>query len=321
MSLKEKSITKSGTMLGSGVVIGLCIAKVVNWFTTSSGGQINKTKANANARLHFMSSKEADSKEGKRKIDQEPTFALHQPTLITQWSDPSWKPPQNQPSPYGNDFIDVDPQDSGVYSLLLSGVNPRPIAFVSSINKSGQINLAPYSYFNAVSHSPPMVMISICRNGKDGSKKDTWRNIEETGEFVVNMISEWFLESANYTSGNFPYGEDEFQKVGLTKKKSTKVKPPRVLESAFQMECKLRSTEDIYKNECPSDEESKSGPVAVTVVYGQVVMIHINKNVWDEKTKTVDFLKYKPVGRLGGVAFGHTTKLTIMARPSFTKRS
>lgn len=270
---------------------------------------------NANLRLQFASDPETISQFAKA-----PTFDVHQPLLITQSPNPSWKPGQNQPSPYGNEFIEVDPKKvNGVYSLLISGVSPRPIAFVSSINKSGQVNLSPFSYFNAISHAPPMVMFSVCRN-RDGTKKDTLRNIEETKEFVVNIMSEWFLESANYTCGNFEYTEDEFEKSGLTKQESKNVKPPRVLESAFQMECKLRSFEDIYKNEL-SDEKSDPGKVSTTVVIGKIVKFHINKAIYDEQSGTVDFLKYKPVSRLGNINYGFTQKITLLPRPHLSKKS
>lgn len=314
MTLQSKTIAQSGTLLGTSVVIGLCLAKFIRFSALLSTSKNGKK----DLRLRFASSKLRDEQKTIEQFAKQPPFVSKAP-FVTQSPDATWKPEQNQPSPHSDEFIEVDPKTAGgVYQLLISGVTPRPIAFVSSMNKAGNVNLAPYSYFNAVSHAPPMIMFSVCTN-RDGSYKDTLINIKETGEFTVNIISEWFLESANWTCGNFPYGEDEFEKSGLTKEESTYVKPPRVLESAFQMECKLRNIEEIYKNEQPSDEESKSGKVAVNVVFGQVVMIHVNKNVWDEETKTVDFAKFKPISRLGNINYGHTTKLSVMARPHISK--
>ena len=97
----------------------------------------------------------------------------------------------------------------------------------------------PPADFTVISHDPPCVMFSVCRK-PTGDKKDTWANIEATGEFVVNIINDWFVNAANHTCGNFLADEDEFDLSGLTRVSSTKVKPPRVAESAFHMECKLR---------------------------------------------------------------------------------
>ncbi|CAM9827034.1 unnamed protein product, partial [Ascophyllum nodosum] len=117
-------------------------------------------------------------------------------------------------------------------------VVPRPIGFVSTKAIDGTVNLAPFSFFNAVGHDPPMLVISVCRKGGD-VKKDTLANIEDTGEFVVSIISEWFVEAANHTSGNFPPQVDEMEAAGLTPLKSIIVSPPRVKESAVNMECKV----------------------------------------------------------------------------------
>ena len=109
---------------------------------------------------------------------------------------------------------------------MISGIVPRPIAFVSTLSKENIGNLAPYSYFGVVSHDPPLISVSICTKGEQ-VKKDTLVNIEDTNEFTVNIISDWFTESASHCSGLFEPSIDEFDLSGLTRQPSTKIKPPR----------------------------------------------------------------------------------------------
>jgi len=112
---------------------------------------------------------------------------------------------------------------------MISAYAPRPIAFVSTLSASGEGNLAPFSYSGVFGHDPPVVGFSVCRNrsSPDG-KKDTLANIEATGEFVVCVMSDWFVEAANHCCSSFPRGIDEFDESGLTRKPSLRVKPPRV---------------------------------------------------------------------------------------------
>lgn len=180
---------------------------------------------------------------------------------------PSWKPPDKQPHPFGNAVHkSIDPQQlASSYFLTISAVVPRPVAFVSSRSAAGINNLAPFSYFNAVAHDPPTLCIGICKN-RDGSNKDTLNNIEETGEFVVNIISDWMVESANHTCGAFPPDVDEMTVVGLTPLPSEVVSPPRVAESAVHMECKLAGKHEVVNDK---------GAVTCTVVFGRVVRFHV----------------------------------------------
>lgn len=161
----------------------------------------------------------------------------------------NWKVGSNQSSPYGRNYYSYDPKEllksGSMYSLLISSIVPRPIALVSSQNKNGIQNCAPFSYFNMILHDPPMIVLGLCTQGRKRLKKDTLVNIEETGEFVVNIMSTWFVESANHTSGNFPAEVDEMQVAGLSKVNSVKVSPPRVGESAVQFECMVRELMSI----------------------------------------------------------------------------
>lgn len=130
-------------------------------------------------------------------MTEQPCFDLEKQFHLTQIPHPSWQPgdPQQRPQHDDTDKVALDPDDIGpgnTYKLLIGGVVPRPIAFVSTRSKSGQNNLAPFSFFNVVCNDPPTVAISVAMSG--GRSKDTATNILETGQFVVNIVSEWFAE-------------------------------------------------------------------------------------------------------------------------------
>src|SRR5438876_3063661 len=124
-----------------------------------------------------------------------------------------------------------------VYHLLVDVVTPRPIAWVTSQDPEGRVNLAPFSFFNAFGANPPVVVFSPTLR-RDGSRKDTLRNVEQTGEFVLNAAVEALAEKINLSSKELPYGQSEVELTGLTLKPSLKVKPPRIAETPVNMECK-----------------------------------------------------------------------------------
>jgi len=160
--------------------------------------------------------------------------------------------------------------------------------------------------------------VSICRNARAADeKKDTLANIDATGEFVVCMMSEWFVEAANHTCGNFERGVDEFDQAGLTRMPSSKVRPPRVGESAVHFECKLRHRYEVV---------NASGVVTATVVFGEVVMVHAAKGVYEEAgagegKPTIRFENYAPMARLGGNTYGRVTSTFDLDRPDRSVRS
>ncbi len=126
-----------------------------------------------------------------------------------------------------------------IQRLLQGGVGPRPIALVSTISKNGANNLTPFSFFNVFGANPPVVAFSPSRRGRDGSLKDTYINLIETKECVINSVTYSMVEQISLASTEYEYGIDEFIKTGLTPIDSDIVKPKRVKESPFQMECKL----------------------------------------------------------------------------------
>jgi flavin reductase (DIM6/NTAB) family NADH-FMN oxidoreductase RutF len=199
----------------------------------------------------------------------------------------------------------VDPREAGfqnVYKLLIGAVVPRPIALVSTISREGIPNLAPFSFFTAVSANPPVVCFCPVRRPGSNPYKDTLSNISATREFVVNIVSEEFAEKMNLSSAEFPPEVDEFEASGLTPISSDLVGPPRVAESHVHMECKLSLTIEI--GELPG-----SG----NLVLGEVVRFHVDDQYFDDFR--IDPDKLRPIGRMGGATYTRTTDRFDMVRP------
>lgn len=163
-------------------------------------------------------------------------------------------------------------------------VSPRPIGWISTISQQGVLNLAPYSFFNAVSDRPPMVMFS------SAGRKDSLTNIEATGEFVCSVVSHALRESMNMSSAAVNSGVNEFQLAGLTPAPSVHVKPPRVAESPAALECRL------WKIEPLPTPPGKSEP-ANWLVFGEVIAVYINDHYL--KDGMFDVAKAQPLARLG----------------------
>ncbi len=182
-------------------------------------------------------------------------------------------------------------------------VAPRPIGWISSVSRDGAVNLAPYSFFNAVSDPPPMVVFSgDC--GPDGAHKDSVRNIEETGEFVCNLVTHELVHQMNTSSAGVGPEVDEFDTAGLTKEASLLVAPPRVKEAKAQMECRLTQL-------VPLPERAPG--MRHTLVIGEVVAIHI-----DEAILTDGFVDYRKAGhlaRLGYMDYAYLTDTFSLDRP------
>lgn len=169
-----------------------------------------------------------------------------------------------------------------------SCVVPRPIGWISTLSRSGQANLAPFSQFQNVTFDPPMVMFASNQNSS-GQRKDSVRNAEETGEFVWNMATYDLRDAVNTTAMELPHGDDEFERAGLVKLPSRKVKPARVQGSPIQFEC-------VYLNTVRFPGTPPMG--TVDVVFGRVVAVHIDDAAIDAKGM-VDVLKIKPLARMG----------------------
>ncbi|KAH9925854.1 uncharacterized protein BXZ73DRAFT_49698 [Epithele typhae] len=196
------------------------------------------------------------------------------------------------------------------YQLMISGIVPRPVAFVSSIGEDGVENLAPFSWFNMVTHNPPVISISVASNPttKTGLK-DTAANIKATKGFVVNIISETFVENANFSCIDAPTEVSEWPLTGLTKVPSDVVKPPRVKESAFSMECELFQTVDIIHPETKKH--------TTTLVLGLVKRIHVRNDTLNERGN-VDITKLRPISRNGDISYARVGDSFRIPRPAWS---
>ena len=170
--------------------------------------------------------------------------------------------------------------------LLTDIVIPRPIAWVSTVDEHGIFNLAPFSAYGIVSTRPMVVCFSVGMK-RDGQKKDTLRNIELTGEFVIGVVTKDLAEKMNITSALYPSDVSEFEKAGLTPIRADFVKAPIVAESPVNMECRVIQSIELGK---PSPSYS--------LIIGEVLCVHIRDEFYDSQTKRVSGLK--AIARLGG---------------------
>jgi len=198
----------------------------------------------------------------------------------------------------------IEPESAGflnVYKVMVGAIVPRPIAFVSTVSPDGIYNLAPFSFFTAASINPPVVCFCPLRNAH-GRPKDTLNNIERAGDFVVNIVSEEFVEQMNMTSAEFPPDVDEFQVSGLTPVPSDLVKAPRVKESHVSMECRLFRIFEISNR-----------PSGGSIVTGEIVRLHVDDAYIDNFR--IDPDKLKAVGRMAGGTYVRTADRFDLARP------
>jgi flavin reductase (DIM6/NTAB) family NADH-FMN oxidoreductase RutF len=202
--------------------------------------------------------------------------------------------------------MEITPSDlphQSVYKLMIGSIVPRPIGWVSSLDAEGRLNLAPFSFFNAVCPKPPTVLFCPQIRGSDGHPKDTLRNVRATGEFVINIVSESVAEAMNQTSAEVPYGVDEFTLAGLTPLPSVIVRPPRVGESLVHYECRVTQIVEI------SDQ-----PGGGSIVIGEVLHIHVDDSILIGTDK-IDPRKLQAIGRLAGTTYTRTTDLFDLIRP------
>ena len=166
--------------------------------------------------------------------------------------------------------------------IVKSAVSPRPIAWVSTVDEDGNDNLAPYSSYNYVTTSPPVVVFNASTKA-DGELKDSARNALDTGEFVVNVVTKPVAEQMDRTSENLPRGESEFDLANVERADCTDVEPPRVAEADVNLECTLYDSKSVYGK---------------TMVFGEVVRYHVADRVLTDGE--LDMRKLATVGRLGG---------------------
>lgn len=201
----------------------------------------------------------------------------------------------------------IDPSANNpddIYKLMIGLIVPRPIAFVSTLDAQGIRNLAPFSYFTACSANPPVVCFCAAVRLGPRPHKDTLQNIQATGEFVVNVVSEDFAEKMNTTSAEAPPEIDEFVLAGLTPLASDLVKPPRVAESRIHLECRLRQVVLVSEQ-----------PGGGSLILGDVLRFHVQDDLLSGFK--IDPDKLKAIGRMGGPTYCRTHDHFDMARPTW----
>ena len=202
--------------------------------------------------------------------------------------------------------IEIDSLNSQeLYNLLTSTITPRPIAFVSTKDSSGQDNLSPFSFFNVFSVTPPIVVFSPVNRISDDSKKDTLKNVINSKECVIALANTKIVQQVSLASGNYDSNIDEFKKAGFTKKKATLIDVNLINEAPVNFECKVTQIVELG---------SKGG--AGNLVICEILKIHIDENVFDHDNK-IDPLKLDIVSRLGLSWYGRTSVDSIfkIAKP------
>mgnify|MGYP000175352212 CR=1 FL=1 len=189
------------------------------------------------------------------------------------------------------DFTALDRRSA--YFWMASTIAPRPVAWVSTISGRGLTNLAPFSFFQMIAPDPPTLMICPQHN-EDGSLKDTARNIQETGEFVVNLVSYPMVEQMNATSFAFAEGTSEFEQVGIVSSRSHAIAPPRVTDSPMAFECRLASFQ-LYPPTTPT----------CVIILGEVVAAHVDPSIVGADG-AVDPVRLDLVSRMGADWYGRT---------------
>ncbi|KAJ6779354.1 hypothetical protein PWT90_04019 [Aphanocladium album] len=248
-----------------------------------------------------------------------PGWEAEQGFHYTKTADPNWKFGQGRndlpDAGAGRPHVAIDPHAEGRpapfnYKLLISAITPRPIAFVSTRSADGAVtNLAPFSYFNVVTHDPPTFMIGF--SSAVAEAKDTLKNLLDSKECVINIISETYIEAANSASIDAPFGADEWRVSGLTPDYSCEtVKCARVKEAVFSVEAKLESFREW-------DSRSKPGRKSGTTVFVEGTRFWVREDALNEDKNIVDPAILRPMGRLGGITYSRTTQGLELTRPKF----
>lgn len=199
-------------------------------------------------------------------------------------------------------MLTIDPKEVKtpvLHSYLLGAVAPRPIAFASTVDKDGNPNLAPFSFFNVFSANPPILIFSPARSGRTGEHKHTYENIKEIPEVVINVVNYSMVNQASLASTEYPKGVSEFVKAGFTPVASETIKPFRVKESPAQLECKVRQVIEL-------GEHGGAGNLIIC----EVTRMHISEAVLDEN-KNIDPHKIDLVARLGANWYSRTNKSSL----------
>ncbi|XXH04963.1 3',5'-cyclic-nucleotide phosphodiesterase pde1 [Hypoxylon texense] len=256
----------------------------------------------------------------KKVEDERPDWDTASTFRYTKTADPSWTfgggaNATQDPGAADKKHVCIDPYEPGRpapfnYKLLISGIVPRPIGFLSTASPDGTaLNLAPFSYFNMVNHDPPLFVVGFSSSAEH--PKDSLRNVLASGECVVNIVSEHFVEAANAASVDAPYGRSEWDVSGLTPAfDCATVAAPRVREAVFSVECKL----DMHKQ-----YESRGTPGKTTgvLVVLEGTRFWVREDALSEDRDLIAPEILRPISRLGGITYGRVTEAMEIQRPRF----
>lgn len=194
---------------------------------------------------------------------------------------------------------DIDRRDR--YKLMIGSIVPRPIAWVSTMDRNGNLNLAPFSYFTAVCPEPMTLLFCPGWSSVRGRRKDTWLNIEQVPEFVINITNEDTKEAMNLSATEFEHGRNEFEWAGVTPAPSTTIRVPRVAEAPIAFECRLQQIVVV-----------SDGPGGGAAVFGEVQAIHVRDDMYQDGYILPERLQ--PIARMAGTQYAHLNEFFHMLR-------
>ncbi|KAJ9144618.1 FMN-binding split barrel [Pleurostoma richardsiae] len=280
----------------------------------------SRTKSSATTQSGFVD-RDPDF---KKRENSRPDFnrALH-PVTVSKTPDPEWtwgagvrgrEPTEPPPTASEPTHVDIDPYAEGRsmmanYRLLVSGVVPRPIGFLSTVSADGRAeNLAPFSYFQVVDHDPPTFVVGF--SARPGRPKDTYRNLLESGECTINIVSEDMIEAVSAASVDAPYGVSEWEVSGLHRAETRTVRPARVQESVFSIEGKLVDTKEFKSH-------AKPGFSVASVVLIEATRFWVRRDALDESQSNIDLNVLKPIAQLGGISYGRVAEVFELPRKTW----
>jgi len=246
-----------------------------------------------------------------------PDFDTTSQWHFTKTKNPNWKPGEGANDggeSLKKEHICIDPYENGRpatfnYKLLISAIIPRPVGFLSTRSKDGSsTNLAPFSYTQVINHDPPIFIVGYA--GGFERAKDSLRNLVDSGECVINIISEHYLEAANATSVNAPYGVSEWALTGLHPAPCQEVSASRVKEAVFSVEGKLMETKEFESRATPG---KKTGVLAII----EGVRFWAREDAINEDKNLIDPAILRPIARLGGITYGRTLEGIELPRPDW----
>jgi flavin reductase (DIM6/NTAB) family NADH-FMN oxidoreductase RutF len=260
-----------------------------------------------------LKSRHGDFKEAESK---RPEFHSQAPVTVSKVPSPDWRygGGANDKSGMGKDHVEIDPFEEGRpmmsnYKLLISGI-PRPISFLSTVSRDGASNLAPFSYFQVVDHDPPIFVIGFSARAQ--RPKDSLKNLRDTGECVINVVTEHMIEAVNATSVDVPYEVSEWPLSGLHSAPSATVKPSRVNEAIFSIEGKLLEIKELDFHG-KGREGKPTGSLAII----EATRFWVREDALNKERSEIDLGVLRPLTQLGGISYGRVRETFELPRPSF----